>query len=350
MSPTKTNGSVPGRDIPERIHRLEVTLAVVLFLAGLAAFAAFLQTLRGDIPSRLAPFTVFALLFLPVPALSVSRWSTGTGARLAHARFRGAGLLCIVFLAVYTAYAGVAGTGQFTFLWKFPLYAFAPLLLASAIGSSDPLRRPFLLGSTIVALWIPLEAGWVRGLVLSAGDGNGVDLTHLAAFDLALLLFVALVPVRDLGYTYRLRVSDIKRAGTAFVLFAAIAIPLGLALGFLRYGWQPFRPARWAVLLLNLYFLVAIPEEFLFRGLLQNLLEKTWRGKAPAAAPLLLASVIFGVSHINNPPAPNLRYGALAALAGLAYGWAWMRTRRITASALTHAAVDFLWIVALRGG
>ena len=38
----------------------------------------------------------------------------------------------------------------------------------------------------------------------------------------------------------------------------------------------------------------------------------------------------------------------VAMLAGLAYGWVYLRTERITASAVTHAAVDWIWILAFQ--
>jgi membrane protease YdiL (CAAX protease family) len=33
----------------------------------------------------------------------------------------------------------------------------------------------------------------------------------------------------------------------------------------------------------------------------------------------------------------------MATLAGLAYGWVWWRTRKVTVSAVTHTLVNALW-------
>jgi hypothetical protein len=46
---------------------------------------------------------------------------------------------------------------------------------------------------------------------------------------------------------------------------------------------------------------------------------------------------------------PDWRYVVLATIAGLAYGLVYQRTQRITASAITHALVDGMW-VAMFGG
>ena len=88
-----------------------------------------------------------------------------------------------------------------------------------------------------------------------------------------------------------------------------------------------------------IYLTSAVPEEFLFRGLIQNVFARiVGRGAA-----LIAASVVFGLAHL-----PDLRYVALATLAGVAYGWVYARTGKITASALTHAAVDWIWVLLLR--
>jgi len=51
-----------------------------------------------------------------------------------------------------------------------------------------------------------------------------------------------------------------------------------------------------------------------------------------------VSAVVFGFAHLPDP-----RYVLLASLAGAAYGWVYWRTKRITASALTHAGVDWIW-------
>ena len=38
----------------------------------------------------------------------------------------------------------------------------------------------------------------------------------------------------------------------------------------------------------------------------------------------------------------------LASLAGIAYGWTWRTTGKVSAAAVTHTLVDWLWGIALR--
>jgi len=77
------------------------------------------------------------------------------------------------------------------------------------------------------------------------------------------------------------------------------------------------------VAVVGITLFTAWPEEFLFRGILQNLLSRTlnsrWSG-------LAAASIIFGLSHILHAPFPNWKYVGLATIAGLFYGHVWMKS------------------------
>jgi hypothetical protein len=89
----------------------------------------------------------------------------------------------------------------------------------------------------------------------------------------------------------------------------------------------------------HIYLMIAVPEELLFRGIIQNVCVR-WIGSRRG---LLAAAIIFGMAHL-----PDIQYAFLATLAGVAYGWVYSRTERITASAVTHAGVDWIWRVAFR--
>jgi len=89
----------------------------------------------------------------------------------------------------------------------------------------------------------------------------------------------------------------------------------------------------------HIYLMTAVPEELLFRGIIQNACVQ-WIGRRRG---LVAASIVFGLAHL-----PDFRYVFLATLAGAAYGWVYGRTERITASAITHAGVDWIWRVAFR--
>jgi membrane protease YdiL (CAAX protease family) len=106
---------------------------------------------------------------------------------------------------------------------------------------------------------------------------------------------------------------------------------------------------------------VAIPEEVLFRGIMQRQAERAW--PASPWVVLLMVSLIFGLAHSNNPQPPywtfslggglHVRfawaYVLLASLAGLAYGWIYRSSGRLMPAALVHATVDWTWWAFFKG-
>jgi membrane protease YdiL (CAAX protease family) len=125
------------------------------------------------------------------------------------------------------------------------------------------------------------------------------------------------------------------------VILAAIAIPLGLAIGFIRPVFDAAELLLLPVMLGAIFLFNALPEEILFRGLLQNWIEKGTRNRAAA---LVMASVIFGLAHLNNgSPVPNYRYALMATIAGVFYGLVWRSKRNVLTSSMTHTLVNTGW-------
>jgi membrane protease YdiL (CAAX protease family) len=135
--------------------------------------------------------------------------------------------------------------------------------------------------------------------------------------------------------------------------FALLAIPLGLALKFIHpHSTAPLAHGsveglgpvlNFLFLFVGIYLTVAIPEEMMFRGILQNLLVHTIYKGPRGLYGLLIASVVFGAAHLHHAPVPNWRYAILATLAGIFYGNIYRTRQRLCASALTHALVDTIW-------
>jgi membrane protease YdiL (CAAX protease family) len=220
---------------------------------------------------------------------------------------------------------------------------------------------------TILALWIPIEPSlFVLGLDLIT---PGVDLhTPLAnlrllpdveatlvpgvtlpvativAVCLALYLFLVRHPLEGIGFTFHLKWHDLKFALFGLLAYGLVGLPIGLGMSFLRFN--PTTPGMSDLLggILGGYLLVALIEEVLFRGVIQNLLSRRLK-KVYIALPM--AAIIFGLAHLNNAtqgfPVPNWAYVFMATLAGLVYGWVWQRTGKVTASALTHMLVNLIW-------
>ncbi len=265
---------------------------------------------------------------------------------VASVRWRGGllvGVLLVPYLLVTLPHAGIAPDAFLAGLARMAVYLFVPgLLLLFRPARNGPLD-PFDTAA-IVALWLPVEFDLLPEASVRVAGAVHLPVPLLSAICLGFLLFRVIRPLAAVGYTYRFGGYDLSQALLALAAYAAAALPLGMALGFIRFGVAPFDAADWLLKLLAIYFLTAIPEELLFRGAIQNLVEQRFGRNA---ATWLVAAAIFGLSHLNNITAhhrpPNWPYVAMATLAGLAYGWAWRRSGKITVSAITHTLVNFVW-------
>lgn len=165
-------------------------------------------------------------------------------------------------------------------------------------------------------------------------------LAILMAISTAVAAFVLLRRLDGVGYAVAWGRGFTANFALHFAIFAALAIPLGITLGFLVYQPSIERARSSPLAILGMLFFTAWPEEFLFRGLLQNLLSRTLKNQW---AGLAVASVIFGFSHIFHAPYPNWKYVLLATIAGLFYGHVWIRTRSLLPGTFVHALVDISW-------
>ena len=137
---------------------------------------------------------------------------------------------------------------------------------------------------------------------------------------------------------------------TGLQVLLALLLPVaGVAywgLGLVRLRPHPLNPGLALGTFFGILWVVALSEEFFFRGLLQPWLAQ-WTGSARAG--LVLASLLFGTAHLGfQHHFPNWRFATVAAIAGFFYGLAWQRSRSVQASMVTHALTVTLWRVFLQ--
>ncbi|MBZ5567426.1 MAG: CPBP family intramembrane metalloprotease [Acidobacteriia bacterium] len=324
--------SPPSVQRTERFNAMPwaVTLAALLVAFGLVARRYDMSTRIGG--HMASAFASFSLLLAPY-------WAFGFGAAGAlrraltnpMARVLAPGALLVAYL--------VFAIPRGEFRWYYAAVLFAIPVGLAAMFEFVPPRDGALSWQDVAALVVvgaPVE------FRLLAGAWPHPGLSALPKFllvDGALYAFLVVRGLEGVGFDFRIRLRDVAIGLREWALYAPIAIGLGLALGFIH--WTPRKPdaAVMAASYLITFFFVAVPEEFFFRGLLQNLLEpRVGRGRA-----LALAAVIFGLAHFNKPLPFNWRYVIMATMAGVFYGRAWLDRRRLTASAITHATVDVVW-------
>ncbi|MFZ0961019.1 MAG: CPBP family glutamic-type intramembrane protease [Terriglobia bacterium] len=341
---------------------MKKTLQILFGLTLLAALAEGLVLIRIRIdPWRLAALMesvallVGAFVGLTQTAFikQLRHWAT-TSAALAGG---------LPFLLLIPYLISALGTGTFSLLAFGKLIAY--ILVPTALLLPGRLHQEETFGwrdaVALLALAVPVAAGWLGGIWIWPQD------IYIFRPIFCVLVggyaFMVLRNLEGVGFRLVWRRGDIWDALLNLIAFCLIAIPLGLGLNFIHP--HPMAPlghglvfqlhgieniegglgplVNFLFLFIGIYLTVAIPEELLFRGILQNLLVRTIRRGPRGLYGLLTASVLFGLAHLHHAPVPNWRYATMATLAGIFYGNVYRTRQRLCASALTHALVDTIW-------
>jgi uncharacterized protein len=225
-----------------------------------------------------------------------------------------------------------------------------PLVLLVLVYTCAPVAAAFFQGPAgkpswidfgiILMLWLPLEFSAGQHLIPRAAQG----FLHSVAYGIAILLGLTIfLGFRALpGMKFNLpSLRDLAYGAAAFLACAPILIVAGRLLGFIPPFHAPAHASAGAMgRTFGLIFVgTALPEEILFRSLIQNWLMQRY---GFSTAMLLVSAFLFGCAHLDNgpQPLPNWRYMILATIAGLAYGQAFQKSGSVFSSVTSHALVD----------
>ena len=231
-----------------------------------------------------------------------------------------------------------------TFQWR----AFAVLTALAAGASFWYVILPHRAVADIFFL-IAMAAVWLSKVIPHqyADPYPKLQLTVLGQlmwFRTGLFSMISVRHSRDIGFGFWPRASEWKIGTLYFLALLPVAAGLGWVLGFARphlryHGWERL-PIATVGTFFGVLWVLALGEEFFFRGLLQRWLEE-WLKNQWAA--LILASALFGSVHLWFAKFPNWRFAALAGVAGIFYGLAFRQARSIRASMVTHALTVTTW-------
>lgn len=215
--------------------------------------------------------------------------------------------------------------------------AVLPMALSAFLQSTPRTQR--LLWQDVVVL-LTLALTLELRLLSAAWPHPGLGaIPKLYLADVALYLYLVVRPIDGMGYSFRPCGSAFLIGAREWLFYLPFAFGLGFSLHFIHFFPRTHSLAHVAAGILVTFLLTAVPEEIFFRGILQNLLEPiAGRGRA-----LMIASLLFGLSHFHKGAAFNWRYVILATVAGIFYGRAWREKRQLLASSTTHTMVDVVW-------
>jgi membrane protease YdiL (CAAX protease family) len=261
--------------------------------------------------------------------------------------------LPVATLLMYSTITVLGNRWDFTRFLVLAIYFSIPVFLIHTNTVLES-RAGLMDAILVLAVWLPLEfelvdINWVRVHGLPIPVGVMITVVYL---------LIALSGQRsfDLHCPGKTRLRDLGRVALAYMALFAFIVSLGMKIGFVLPGLNRqlvANPGALAFTFVGIFLVTALPEEFLFRGWIQNLLMT----RLKVLPGLLTAAIIFGLSHLDNKvvtsahtlDTPDWWYALFATVAGLGYGYVYQRQKSLFASALLHALVDFTWVVAFAG-
>src|SRR5947207_1268398 len=256
--------------------------------------------------SNATPVVIAALVAELAPAAAFGL----AAERVANAVGRWPRLVRCTAPALLAVPYAVLAASQHMFRWQWmALYCLLPVLIAWLLGQAavvDPDQRGNWRDALILlALGLAVDLRWFDSAWPSGLRGLG----NLLLVDAGLYAFVGIRRLSGAGFDFHFHWSDWKTGLRELAFFAPAVLLLGIALGFIHPHRNVPAIGKAVLTWVGIFVFVAVPEELFFRAWVQNLLERRLGRKAA----LLIASVLFGLSHFNKRSANfNWRYVVLA--------------------------------------
>jgi membrane protease YdiL (CAAX protease family) len=248
----------------------------------------------------------------------------------------------VVLSGLFCAIAAYFGAFSASLAGLLTAYTLAPTLFVYIQGPNKGGQPSWIDLVAILLLWLPLEFAVGHQFIPKHIQGFLHSVAYGIAILLALVLFVGFRSLEGMKYNLPSTARDYWLPVAAFAVTAPILAGLGVAIGFISPFHWPVNPSasKLAGTFGVIFVGTALPEEILFRSLIQNVLMARL---GPKTATLMLASFIFGCAHLNNgpQPLPNWRYMILATIAGFAYGLVFQKSSTVLSSTALHALVDW---------
>jgi len=309
--------------------------AIVAALLLVGAFALHVFATPMPPAERWGSLTAFSVLALGLTLPGCAALYDGLG-RVVRRDRRALAALLAVAPTLYAAYALAVRELTAVGLLSAILFTVVPAL---AFGLARERRQPALADAVALTyLGLTLGLRLVPPLTLPQ-QGGLVGFFSLATAPLLLILFAAR-GWPGLGFTWRLSGRELRDALAAGLL----ATVLALGANTLLYGIRPAgglpSASSFIMSIINGYFFVALPAELLLRGGAQNGLARALAGRAGPRAPWLALAAATALSALAGIAPGGWPLGPVAGgIAGLAAGWSYIRTGKLTASALASGLV-----------
>jgi len=345
------HGGLPSEPQGRNAGGLRAYIVTAIVLDALLAAAGFIYGgQRGISPTLSTPiiiaFLVQAAMFLLPGFPGARRWVEQAVAPRTLAL-----LLVAGGIAPYLIFSIPLGLfSAKNFLGLLALAALAPALFVFA----RPKKRGLAWQDAVVIVLLvaPIISGLTsflidayRGPLGLPEDIRRLDvLGKLMVISVGSMAFFSLRGIEGVDFRFFPSGKDLRTGAKHYLYYLPIGVPLSLATGLVE--WAPRETLDWGLAAeivgtgLGIFFATALGEELCFRGILQNLLEKTLRKPLVAQS---IAAAAFGAVHLSFRFYPNWGFALASMVAGLFYGNAFREGRSVGAARATHTLVVLTW-------
>lgn len=315
-----------------RLKTARLAVAALLYCAILVALGIGFHRA----PNLAAAGVNFARTFASFALLLAPLWFFGFGAAEPLQALPSGAKIGLAGLLALPYFVFALGTGDF--YWRTAVIVVAlPVLLAAFLELPQLSRKMTL--RDVAALAIVVAAYFLRWLHNAWPHPALAILPKLYLADIVLYCFLVVRQIEGMGYSLIPSISAARAGLREWLFYLPLAVIIGESIGFIHFHLALPPPGKIVAAALVTFLLIAIPEEMFFRAVLQNLLET----RLEKNLALIVASILFGLSHFNHGSAFNWKYVLLASIAGIFYGRAWRHNRQVFAAITTHTAVDVVW-------
>lgn len=240
--------------------------------------------------------------------------------------------------------------------------AFAPFLLHAIPAGVVRLDSLLILAasSAAVCFWLPATRKWPVADLLYLGfvasvyiaglpkqifrsPAEGVPtevLGQLLWFRLGLTSLLLHRASDRVGFGFLPKSAEWRTGARWYLLCMPLLVVLMYVLDAARFRLVPGVWWKAPLTFLGILWVVALGEEVFFRGVMLERMKGAW-GTLPA---LIASSLLFGAVHFwYGHRFPNWKMVALASVAGMFYGQAYLSARGVRAAMVTHAMVVTTW-------
>lgn len=236
--------------------------------------------------------------------------------------------------------------------------ALVPVLLLIFSTAEQKQRLNFLLICAVLSLWFSVMFGALPIYVLLPEQSIG----YFETVATVLLLYALATGgwFDRLGLSLRPTLIGFSQFAINLLLLAVIAIPAGLLLGALHFGFAGFDGINAITHLAFLFVFAALPQEILFRGALLSYLKDELRW--PVILVIVASALLFGAAYLvpspispasltsgdlvgidgNSPFISSLPIAIVMVICGVFFARAKLATGNVATSAALHTVVRWI--------